>query len=74
MSGFPEGPQCGQLQWTLHSLKTAAALGEAKVEQRTEQKLSRDHQEEAQVETRGLFSWHGNRQDGPMATSRSSVP
>lgn len=42
MSGFPEGPQCGQLQWTLHSLKTAAALGEAKVEQRTEQKLSRE--------------------------------
>lgn len=74
MSGFPEGPQCGQLQWTLHSLKTAAALREAKVEQRTGQKLSRDHQEEAQVEeTRGLF-WHRNRQDGPMATSCSSVP
>lgn len=33
--------------------RKAAVLGEAKVEQRTRQKLSRDHQEEAQTETHG---------------------
>lgn len=51
---------------------SSARRGKGRTKNRT--KLSRDHQEEAQVETRGLFSWHGNRQDGPMATSRSSVP
>lgn len=24
MSGFPEGPQCGQLQWMLHSSKKSS--------------------------------------------------
>lgn len=54
--------------------KKAAVLGEAKVEQRTGQKTKQGPSRGAQVETRGFCPRHGNRQDGPMATSPSSIP
>lgn len=68
VSGFPEGPQCGRLQWTLHSSKKSSSAGRGS-------SGTKDKTENSAETTKNRHGWeHAGSALSPGPGGRSQRP